>query len=196
MLIPEYKPASAAGGKSEFTQFETLDQYKKLRTATTDKAILVLFAAEWDESSQLLKQMLQERANQELSGMVTTLLAWVDCDAGEDLVEHFDIDVVPSLVVLLPHKQQPEVLAGVTPDQLNGKVAQLDSFIKTLFEEEKALAFREIDSLVKNNPVMMFIKGTLDTPKCKFTRRLVNALAPRNLRNLKTFNILEDERIR
>lgn len=43
---------------------------------------------------------------------------------------------------------------------------------------------------------MMFIKGTLDTPKCKFTRRLVESLAPSGYRNIKTFNILEDERIR
>jgi Grx4 family monothiol glutaredoxin len=42
----------------------------------------------------------------------------------------------------------------------------------------------------------MFIKGTLDTPKCKFTRRLVENLKPFEYRNLKTFNILEDERIR
>ena len=43
---------------------------------------------------------------------------------------------------------------------------------------------------------MMFIKGTLDTPKCKFTRRLVDNIAPYGYRNIKTFNILEDERIR
>ena len=43
---------------------------------------------------------------------------------------------------------------------------------------------------------MMFIKGTLDTPKCKFTRRLVDSLTPFSYRNIKTFNILEDERIR
>jgi monothiol glutaredoxin len=42
----------------------------------------------------------------------------------------------------------------------------------------------------------MFIKGTLDAPKCKFTRRLVESLAPFRYRNIKTFNILEDERIR
>ena len=42
----------------------------------------------------------------------------------------------------------------------------------------------------------MFIKGTLDAPKCKFTRRLVNSLQPREYRNIKTFDILGDERIR
>jgi len=42
----------------------------------------------------------------------------------------------------------------------------------------------------------MFIKGTLDTPKCKFTRKLVESIKPKEYRNIKTLNILEDERIR
>ena len=42
----------------------------------------------------------------------------------------------------------------------------------------------------------MFIKGTLDTPKCKFTRKLVDSMKPYGYRNIKTLNILEDERIR
>ena len=75
-------------------------------------------------------------------------------------------------------------------------MTQVDNFVKTLFEQEKQLAFREIQDLINNNPFMMFIKGTLDTPKCKFTRRLVDTLKPKSYRNIKTFNILEDERIR
>eukprot|EP00353_Schmidingerella_taraikaensis_P016246 CAMPEP_0185604966 /NCGR_PEP_ID=MMETSP0436-20130131/3693_1 /TAXON_ID=626734 ORGANISM="Favella taraikaensis, Strain Fe Narragansett Bay" /NCGR_SAMPLE_ID=MMETSP0436 /ASSEMBLY_ACC=CAM_ASM_000390 /LENGTH=174 /DNA_ID=CAMNT_0028235999 /DNA_START=444 /DNA_END=968 /DNA_ORIENTATION=+ len=43
---------------------------------------------------------------------------------------------------------------------------------------------------------MMFIKGTLDAPRCKFTRRLVGHVMERGYRNIKTFDILGDERIR
>jgi len=42
----------------------------------------------------------------------------------------------------------------------------------------------------------MFIKGTLDAPKCKFTRRLVESIKKYEYRNLVTLNILENERIR
>lgn len=44
--------------------------------------------------------------------------------------------------------------------------------------------------------MFMFIKGSLGEPKCKFTRRLVENLKPLNYRNIKTLNILENERIR
>lgn len=65
-----------------------------------------------------------------------------------------------------------------------------------MYEREKQMAFRQIDQLVKENPVMMFIKGTLEAPKCKFTRKLVDSLTPFGYRNFKTFNILEDQRVR
>ena len=139
--------------------------------------------------------MVEERVSQNI-GANTILFYTVDCDACEDIVEHFDIESVPSLVLVLPHKQAPVVLAGVTPEQLTEQVTEMDNFIKTLFEQEKQLAFREIEDLVRNNPFMMFIKGTLDAPKCKFTRRLVETLKPKGYRNIKTFDILGDERIR
>ena len=84
----------------------------------------------------------------------------------------------------------------MTPEQLTAKITELDQYVRTLFEQEKQRAFREIDDMVKNNPCMMFIKGTLDAPKCKFTRRLVTCMQPRGYRNIKTFDILGDERIR
>ena len=56
-------------------------------------------------------------------------------------------------------------------------------------------AFREIDDLVKSTPFFAFIKGTADTPKCKFTRRLVEMFGKSGYK-FKTFDILGDERIR
>ena len=136
MLIPDYKKGGDVAAP-EFTNFVELDQYKKVRTATTDKVICVLFAApEWDDASRVLKDMLTERVRQGF-GAETILFSWVDCDSAEDLVEHFDVESVPSLVVVMPHKQQAEVVAGISPDQLTEKVTQLDIFVKTLFEQEK-----------------------------------------------------------
>jgi hypothetical protein len=29
---------------------------------------------------------------------------WADCDVAQDLVDHFEVDQVPSLAIILPHK--------------------------------------------------------------------------------------------
>jgi len=44
--------------------------------------------------------------------------------------------------------------------------------------------------------MFLFIKGSYDQPKCKFTRKLCEHMWPLNYRNIKTLNILENERIR
>lgn len=103
MLIPEYKKEASTAQLVNLTE---LDQYKKIRAATTDKVICVLFVADWDDSSKVLKEMVEARVAQNISAN-TMLFNWVDCDAGEDLVEHFDIESVPSLAIVLPHKQEP-----------------------------------------------------------------------------------------
>ncbi len=65
-----------------------------------------------------------------------------------------------------------------------------------MFKTERLQAFRDIEDLVNSSPLFMFIKGTLIEPKCKFTRKLIETLKPFNYRNIKTLNILENERIR
>ena len=58
---------------------------------------------EWDDASRVLKDMVTERVKQGF-GADSILFGWVDCDSGEDLVEHFDVESVPSMVVMMPHK--------------------------------------------------------------------------------------------
>ena len=52
----------------------------------------------------------------------------------------------------------------------------------------------EIEAMVKT-PFFMFIKGSPEQPKCKFTRKLLEMLGPKGYR-FRTFDILKDERIR
>ena len=94
---------------------------------------MILFSADWDESSRVLKEMLDERVRTNF-GFATIIFNWVDCDQAEDLVDHFDIESVPSLAIVLPHKQSYEVLPGVTPEKLTEKVTEIDNFVRTLFE--------------------------------------------------------------
>ena len=57
-------------------------------------------------------------------------------------------------------------------------------------------AFREIEDMVTSQPqFFMFIKGSPEQPKCKFTRKLLETLGPFGYR-FRTYDILKDERIR
>ena len=55
---------------------------------------------------------------------------------------------------------------------------------------------QRIDDLVKNNPVVLFMKGTAQFPQCGFSGRAIQVLKAAGASNVKIFNVLEDEEVR
>ena len=55
---------------------------------------------------------------------------------------------------------------------------------------------QRIDELVKNNRVVLFMKGTAQFPQCGFSGRAIQVLKACGANDLKTVNVLEDEGIR
>ena len=55
---------------------------------------------------------------------------------------------------------------------------------------------KRIDDLVKNNHVVLFMKGTAQFPQCGFSGRAIQVLKACGANDLKTVNVLEDEGIR
>jgi len=55
---------------------------------------------------------------------------------------------------------------------------------------------QRIDELVKNNHVVLFMKGTAQFPMCGFSGRAIQILKACNVQGLKTVNVLEDNEVR
>lgn len=55
---------------------------------------------------------------------------------------------------------------------------------------------KRIDDLVKENEVVLFMKGTSQFPMCGFSGRAIQILKACGATNVKTFNVLDDEEIR
>jgi len=55
---------------------------------------------------------------------------------------------------------------------------------------------QRIDNLVKQNDVLLFMKGTASFPQCGFSGRAVQILKACGVRNLVTVNVLEDDDVR
>jgi len=55
---------------------------------------------------------------------------------------------------------------------------------------------QRIDDLVKNNRVMLFMKGSAQFPMCGFSGRAIQVLKAAGAKSVSTFNVLEDEEIR
>jgi len=55
---------------------------------------------------------------------------------------------------------------------------------------------QRIDDLVKNNRVVLFMKGTAQFPMCGFSGRAIQILKACGVDDLRTVNVLEDDGIR
>ena len=67
----------------------TKDDFDKLKQACIDKPIIILFWAEWDDSSQTLKSMMDEMP----SVYKNVQIAYVDCDES-DLADTLEVENV------------------------------------------------------------------------------------------------------
>ena len=54
---------------------------------------------------------------------------------------------------------------------------------------------KRIESLIKENEVCLFMKGTPDSPQCGFSMAVTNVLKHLNV-NFRGINVLEDENLR
>ena len=57
-------------------------------------------------------------------------------------------------------------------------------------------AQQRIDELVKNNHIMLFMKGSAQFPMCGFSGRAIQVLKAAGATDIKTFNVLEDDGVR
>ena len=55
---------------------------------------------------------------------------------------------------------------------------------------------QRIDSLVKGNKVVLFMKGSAQLPQCGFSGRAIQILKACGVTELTTVNVLEDEAVR
>ena len=55
---------------------------------------------------------------------------------------------------------------------------------------------QRIDSLVKTNRVLLFMKGTPQFPQCGFSGRAIQLLKAAGASDLATFNVFDDEDVR
>ncbi|KAG7134197.1 Monothiol glutaredoxin-4 like protein [Verticillium longisporum] len=131
--------------------------------------------------------------------------SWVSINAEElsDLSETYDVTAVPFLV-LIRNGQVVETVSGSSAVKVRtaiethakntGAAAGAPATVNGN-EGAKEELFKRLADLVKAAPVMLFMKGTPNSPQCGFSRQLV-AILRENFVKFGFFNILADDEVR
>lgn len=92
-----------------------------------------------------------------------------------------------------------DTLVGANPPELTKRVSALSQSIpagsESVSEDPKAALNARLKSLVESAKVIAFIKGTVDEPRCGFTRKLLSILKDTDV-DFSTFDILSDNAVR
>lgn len=102
------------------------------------------------------------------------------------LSKQFSISSVPTVVFFRLSNEMERVVGADTSAVINKlrKLLEFDSIIE-----------KKLVSLINREPIMVFIKGTPENPRCRFTNALIKLLNEKNIK-YGSFDILGDEEVR
>ena len=117
-----------------------------------------------------------------------------------NLTEKFNVHSVPAFVFFPLNNQNASkltftVLEGANPPELVKRTKALADAVPAQPAGGHTDLNTRLKNLISKAPVMIFIKGTPEQPKCGFSSKLVDILKNENIQ-FSSFDILSDESVR
>ncbi|XP_069140493.1 glutaredoxin-3-like [Argopecten irradians] len=160
--------------------------------------VVVHFSAQWAPQCKQMNEVLEE-LSKDTQGAISQFFK-LEAEDLPELSEKYEIVAVPTFI-FFKSKSQVDRLDGANAAELTKKVKTLSSlsYIPTPKLPPTAPKKQDIDErlkvLVSSAPVMVFMKGVPEEPKCGFSRQLVQILNERKIK-FSSFDILEDDEVR
>ncbi|CAH8834006.1 unnamed protein product [Trichobilharzia szidati] len=152
------------------------------------KLVLCLSAPNTPQCVQVdeaLKTLNEDSVNAEIT------FVNVDAEAVSEVAKQLKVNSVPTVLFFLVGKEVNRVCGVIIPD-ITKSVINLRSM--SVNGSSNDLSSR-LQSLINKAPVMLFMKGNPDQPRCGFSRQIIEILRSNNAK-FETFDILLDEQVR
>lgn len=160
---------------------------------------VVHFWAGWCEPCNLIDVVLgnlQERWKEQVT------MARLEAESVPEAALRYDVQAVPTVVLFFQGKVQGKVQGADAPsvgravELLIEQVSQSEdvSHVGKEQSREESIPSR-CERLCRSQQVMLFLKGTSDEPKCKYSRKAIELLKENEIDH-GTFDVLRDEDIR
>ncbi|KAF8345019.1 glutaredoxin [Amanita rubescens] len=160
-------------------------QFQELLSKDLNRVSLINFWVPWAEQCTTMNEIVLELAKK----YPTVLVLQVEAEALSDIAESFDIEAVPSFIILRGHTLLDRI-NGADATALTGALTKHVGAHNT----EDALQNR-LNALVNQSKVVLFMKGSPDTPRCGFSRTMVGLLRDQKV-DFTHFDILTDDSVR
>ncbi|KAI9456790.1 glutaredoxin [Russula earlei] len=188
-------------------QIESSSHLQDLLSEDLHRVSLLYFWAPWAEPCKQMAEVVTE-----LSRKYPKLLSLqIEAESHNDISESFDIESVPSFIVLRGHtllgrivgadaRALSETLAKhLTSSESTTPLSHSDRSPAPPLAAEKTETPEELESrlrqLMNSSKVVLFMKGSPDGPRCGFSRKICGLLRDNHIA-YSHFDILTDESVR
>ncbi|KAJ3740650.1 glutaredoxin [Lentinula detonsa] len=183
-------------------------QFQQLLSTDLNRVSVLNFWAEWAEPCKQMNAVTIELAKKYPS----ILFLQIEAETQADIAESFDIESVPSLILLRGHTLLQRITGADAP-ALTSAVARFATGSSvnpqsktdlppvkasdTVVEKEDPSEDLEsrMTRLMNQSQVVLFMKGSPDAPRCGFSRRICGLLRDQKV-EFTHFDILSDENVR
>ncbi|XP_035675031.1 glutaredoxin-3-like [Branchiostoma floridae] len=173
---------------------KSVSEFEEIVSNAGSSLVVVHFWADWAQQCAQMNDVMVELAKEHLQ----VKFVKVEAEAVPDISERYEVAAVPTFI-FIKNKQKIDRLDGAHAPELTKKVQTLAS-AAVLPSTTAAAAPKEdlntrLKKLVSSAPVMLFMKGTPEAPRCGFSRKMIDLLSGQKVR-FSYFNILADEEVR
>ncbi|KAK1219468.1 glutaredoxin [Marasmius sp. AFHP31] len=185
--------------------------FQKLLSEDLNRVSVLNFWAQWAEPCQQMNAVIVELAKKYPS----ILFLQIDAETQEDISESFDIEAVPTFIILRGHTLLGRVSGADAPALTNAIAKQVSTpsvnpqsqtnqapsklSLATVLNDEPEETQEQLDDrmrkIMNQSKVVLFMKGNPDAPRCGFSNKTVALLRDRNI-EFSHFDILGDEKVR
>ncbi|KAF5300494.1 hypothetical protein FQA39_LY02293 [Lamprigera yunnana] len=162
-------------------------------TVIKDNSLSVVhFAADWVEQCSQVNEVLDALANEKEYSQIK----FCSC-AAEDLSElslKYKIEAVPTIILFWAGKELDRV-NGADASKITAKIREYNKIENFKKEKNKEPLEVRLKKLINGHKIMLFMKGNRTTPRCGFSKQIINILNEAGV-DYDTFDILTDEEVR
>jgi len=186
--------------------------FQDLLNADLTRVSLINFWAPWAEPCKQMNEVVAQLAKR----YPAVLVLQVEAEEQSEITDSFDIEAVPSFIILRGHTLLDRI-SGADASALTSSLAKhatapsyqpksqtsqapaapsttVPSSFQEKQESEEDLNER-LRKLMNQSKVVLFMKGSPDTPKCGFSRKIAALLQEHGV-EFTHFDILTDESVR
>lgn len=163
-------------------------------SAASQQHVLLFFWAAWSEACRDMEPVLEAIEVEYGSALK---VVGVEAEKATDVSLRYAVQAVP-LCILVWQEKEVERVQGMDPIELQDKLASRlgASPIAEQGRPQKMSLDERLEMLVNQSPVMLFMKGSPDAPRCGFSQKAVQALRDAGCTTFGHFDILEDQEVR